>query len=120
MGGTECLGKEGLESMRGLGTTTTVAFPGVSGGGSWWQDLVNIGAQTGSQIALAQWGNAPTYQQTATPYGSSTTLYGYAPGVQQNPANVISTPGNVAMGSGTMLLIGGGLLLVLLMSGRKN
>lgn len=112
--------------MRGLGATTTVDFAAMgmgntTGGSNWWQNLVNLGAATGSQIALAQWGNAPTYQQANTPYGSSTTVYGYAPGTGTpvGSSSALYAGGAAATGDGTMVLLLGGLMLILLMgSGR--
>lgn len=82
---------------------------------NWWQDLVTLGAQTGANIANAQWATVPVYSQSNTPYGSVTQVY--QPGVSPQPGTqIVGAGGAVGMGSGTILLIGGALLLVVMMN----
>lgn len=94
-----------------------------TGSTGFWQDLAKLGAQTGSQIALSRWANAPTYTQTNTPYGSSTVVYGGAIPLPNgsggtSPMPIVDAPGVVTgIGTGTILLIGGGLLIAMMMKG---
>lgn len=78
-----------------------------------WGALAQIGAQTGSQIATARWGNPPegTYiQQGANVYS------------RQSPNSPFTYPGLNVGGSGitTLVLVGGVVLgLIVIMGARK-
>jgi hypothetical protein len=118
VGNGNCVGKEGLDLMRGI---AGVIDETTSGGGSWGdilKDLTKMFGQTGAGILTAQYGTVPVYTASQSPYGASQTVYRTG-GATTPTGTAFQTPIGSGISSETILLLGGAALVLVLVMGKK-